>query len=69
MKTITIPKRVIKNDDIVLVPKKEYEKLWNFWASAEFLTKRDKKSIEKGFQEIKNGKFFNSREVKKALGL
>jgi len=66
---ITIPKNLIKNDDIVLIPKKEYEKLFNFWTSAESLNKREKKSIENGFYEIQNGKFYTSREVKKQLGL
>lgn len=69
MTTITIPKGLIKNDDIVLVPKKEYERLWNFWANAESVTRKEKMAIEKGFNEIKNGKFFTSREVKKQLGL
>jgi len=67
--TITIPKNLIKNDDLVLVPKKEYEKLFNFWTNAESLTKMEKKSVDKGFYEIKNGKFFTSKEVKKQLGL
>ena len=31
MTTITIPKNLIKNDDLVIIPRKEYEKLleWN----------------------------------------
>lgn len=69
MTTITIPKGLIKNDDIVLVPKREYERLWNFWASVELVTRKEKLAIEKGFSEIKNGKFFTSGEVKKQLGL
>lgn len=66
---ITIPKNLIKNDDMVIVPKKEYEKLFNFWVSAEQLSKGEKRAVEKGFQEIKNGKLYTSRGVKKALGL
>ena len=67
--TITIPRKLIQNDDIVIVPKKEYEKLFRFWSSAEPITRREKKAIEKGFREIRDGKFFISREVKKGLGL
>lgn len=66
---ITIPKNLIKNDDMVIVPKKEYEKLFNFWVSSEPLSKGEKRAVEKGFQEIKNGKLYTSRGVKKALGL
>lgn len=67
--TITIPRKLIKDDDIVIVPKKEYEKLFRFWSSAECLTGHEKQAIEKGFREIKNGKVFTSREVKRELGL
>lgn len=66
---VTIPEKLIKGDDIVIVPKKEYEKLFHFWSNAEQLNKKERWAIEKGFREIQNGKYFTSREVKKELGL
>ena len=42
MDTITIPKKMTRNDDLVVLPRKEYEKLYRFWESAESITKREK---------------------------
>ncbi|MDO8676921.1 MAG: hypothetical protein Q7K16_04765 [Candidatus Azambacteria bacterium] len=69
MSIVTIPKKLIKGDDVVVLPRKEYEKLFSFWASAERITKRDKLSIVMGLKEIENGKFFTSRQVGQKLGL
>ena len=69
MHAITIPKQLIKGDDVVVLPRKEYEELFNFWASAEPITKREKLSIENGLKEIKNGEFYTSKQVKRALGI
>lgn len=66
---LTIPKKLVEDDEVVIVSKKEYEKLFHFWSSAERLEKREKLAIEKGFREIQNGKYFTSKEVKKELGL
>ena len=64
MQTITIPRDIAKNDDLVIVRRREYDKLFRFWMSAEQLTKRQKLTIGKGFREIKEGKFFTSKQVK-----
>ena len=69
MITITIPKNLIKNDDLIVVPKKKYEQLVRFWAGAESISKHTKKVIKKGFREIAEGKFLTSNQVKDALGL
>jgi len=69
MDTITIPRRITKNDDLVIMPRKEYEKMFHFWESAERITARQKKAIHKGFREIAQGKFFTSKQVKHELGL
>ena len=69
MPTITISKKIIKNDNLVIIPRSEYEKLVRFWTSAEWLTGPQKQAITKGFQEIKQGKFFVSKQVKNELGL
>ena len=69
MTTITIPKKLIKEGDLVIVPRKEYERLFRFWANAESMSQRTKKSVEKGFKEIAERNFLTSRQVKDALGL
>jgi len=69
MNTITIPRRITKNDDLVVVPRREYERMYRFWESAEKITARQKRVINKGFREIEQGKFFTSKQVKHELGL
>lgn len=69
MNTITIPRNLVKNDDLVVLPRKEYEQLVRFWASAESMQARTKKAIEKGFKEIAKGDFLTSKQAKNALGL
>ncbi|MDP3015186.1 MAG: hypothetical protein Q8N28_02115 [bacterium] len=61
MATITIPKNLIKNDDLVILPRKEYEQLFRFWASAESISTHTKKAVEKGLREISEEKFLTSR--------
>ena len=47
MNTITISK-INKNDDLVILPRKEYEQLFRFWASAESMLAPVKRLSEKG---------------------
>lgn len=65
----TIPRSLATKDDLVIIPRKEYETLFRFWAGAERITQRQKRAIEKGFREIGRGKFFTSQQVKHELGL
>ncbi len=69
MDTITIPRRITKNDDLVIVPRREYERMHRFWESAERITAQQKKAVHKGFREIVQGKFFTSKQVKHELGI
>ncbi len=69
MTTITIPKNLIKKDDLVIIPKKEYEQLVGFWINAEPIPKKTKIAIAKGLRQISEGKFLTSAQVKNALGL
>lgn len=69
MTTITIPRRLVKKDDLVIVPRREYEKLSRFWNGAVKMTAREKRAVERGLREIKQGKFFTSRELRHELGL
>lgn len=69
METVTIPKKLVKKDDLVVVPRQEYEKLFRFWADAERITTKEKKSIVRGFREIKRGKFLTPKQFRHELGL
>jgi len=69
MNTIIIPKRMAQRNDLVVIPRKEYEKLYRFWIGAEQLTQQGKKAVEKGLREITQGKFLISKQVRHELGL
>ena len=43
MDTITIPKKVIEKDDLVIIPRKEYEALLSFRKVKEFVPNRAQK--------------------------
>jgi len=69
MDTIMIPREIGRKDDLVIVPRKEYEKLVRFWASAERITRREKTAIVKGFRDIAQGRFLTSKQLRHELGL
>jgi hypothetical protein len=69
MPTLTIPRKLAEKDDLVIIPRKEYERLFRFWANAEQITKSKKRAVERGFREIARGKFFTSKQVKYELGV
>ena len=57
MNTLTIPKSLIKNDDLVVLPRREYEKLLRTQNSDNFIVKRSasfkiKKGQEKFYDEL-----------------
>ena len=68
MAAITIPKKLIKNDDLVVIPRKEYEKLLS--VSRKPLSQLDR-DLEEAIQEVKEGKtigpFRSVKELKRAL--
>lgn len=69
MNTVTIPRRIAKNDDLIVVPRKKYEQLLRFWMNTERISRRDAKAVAKGLREIAQGKFLTSKEVRHELGL
>ena len=52
MTTVTIPKKLAKEDDLVVVSKKKYERLLHIAAQASELDR----DLEEALREIKNGK-------------
>lgn len=76
MNTITIPKKLIKNDDLVVIPRKEYEKFlyifkilpksqWWFW-SKEWQNK-EKEADKDIFQKKISGPYKTERGLKATL--
>ncbi|MFA4890169.1 MAG: hypothetical protein WC587_00830 [Candidatus Paceibacterota bacterium] len=56
MVTITIPQKLIKNDDLIIIPRKEYEKLFRVFKGKK-LTPLDR-NLDEAISEYKAGKSF-----------
>lgn len=70
MNTVTvIPKKMASRDDLVVIPRKEYEALLEFRKFKEFSsTAAQKKALIKAEQNFKKGKTFSYNELAKKLG-
>lgn len=69
MNTITIPRNLIKNDDLVIVPRKEYEKLLATRLIPEFQpTVAEKKDLARARKNRAQGNFLTIDELKHKLG-
>lgn len=69
MGTITIPKKLIKGDDLVVVPRREYEALLELKKIREFVpTIAQKKSLLQARKNRKEGNYFTIDELRKKLG-
>lgn len=60
MNTITIPKNLIKNDDLIIIPRKEYESMKacmppTFYLKGKEAEKLDK-LVKEGLKEYREGK-------------
>jgi len=69
MSTITIPKKLVRQDDSVVVPRKEYEALKELQKTAEFSpTAAQRKDLIKAEQNLKAGKTLSYHELVRKLG-
>ena len=69
MPTITIPKNLIKNDDLVILPRKEYERLLIARLIPEFQpTTAEKKDLARARKNRAQGSFLTFNELKHKLG-
>ena len=69
MENITIPRKLAKNDDLVIVPKKEYEALLELKKIVEFSPSRaQKQSLMKAENNLKRGKTISYNELVRKLG-
>ena len=70
MPTITIPKKLAQKDDVVMVPRKEYEALIELRKTREFTpTAAQKRALVKAEQNVKRGKTLSYHELVRKLGL
>jgi len=69
MNTITIPKNLIKNDDLVIIPRQKYEELLDLEKIIKIVKpiKSELQAIEQGRKEIKKGKYISWYELKQKL--
>lgn len=69
MTTITIPKKIAKHDDVVIIPRKEYEALLGIKKIKEFSpTAAQKKVLLSAEQRLRKGKTLSYDECVKKLG-
>lgn len=70
MDTITIPKTLSKKGDLVVIPRKQYEKFLHATEKLQIFTKIDK-DLKQSLREFKTGKIFGPfssvRELKASL--
>ncbi len=69
MSTVTIPKKLAQKDDLVVVPRKEYEALKELKKMREFTpTAAQKKALVKAEHNLKQGKMLSYNELARRLG-
>ena len=69
MDTITIPKKLAQNDDLVVIPKSEYESLIKLKNIKEFKpTNTQKEALARAERNFKSGKTMSYNELVRRLG-
>lgn len=69
MPTLTIPRKLIQKDDLVIVPRKEYEALTELRKTAEFTpTAAQRRALAKAEQNLKVGKTLSYHGLVRKLG-
>ncbi|MBI5798363.1 MAG: hypothetical protein HZB10_00320 [Candidatus Yonathbacteria bacterium] len=72
MNTITIPKNLIKNNDLVVITRKEYEEFYQWKEVAKLFktftpTVSEKRGLKKAREDYKKKKYFTLHEFKQQL--
>jgi len=69
MGTITIPRKITKGEELVVIPRKDYEELLELKRIPEFQpTAVQKKALIRARKNRKSGDFLTLNELKKKLG-
>jgi len=70
MNVLTIPKNLIKNDDLVVIPRKEYEAFLRVSSRQKPYSQLDR-GLDEAIKEVREGKttgpFSSVKELKKSL--
>lgn len=70
MNTITVPKKIASRDDLIIIPRKEYEALLELRKFKEFSpTAVQKKALARAESNFRSGKTLSYNELVKKLGL
>ena len=68
MATITIPRKITKGEELVIISRKDYEKLLELKRTPEFQpTAVQKKALIRARKNRKSGNFLTFNEIKKKL--
>lgn len=69
MNTITIPQKLAQKDDLVVIPRREYESLLKLKTFREFVpTGAQKKALLRAENNLRKGKTLSYHELVKKLG-
>ncbi|MBU2545238.1 hypothetical protein KKC65_02190 [Patescibacteria group bacterium] len=67
MSTVTIPKKITKGEELIILPRREYEKLLKFPEE-----KKVDPELEKALEDVRQGRvigpFVNSKDLIDSLG-
>ncbi len=74
MNTITIPRNLIKNDDLVIIPRKEYEEFYQWKEVARLFktftpTVAEKRDLKRAREDYKQKKYLTLDELKHKLAI
>jgi hypothetical protein len=68
MNLITIPKKMVKNDDLVVLPRKEYERLLARLVPEFSPTATDKRELARARKNKASGNYLTINELERKLG-
>lgn len=71
MVTLTISKKITKGEELVIIPRKEYEEfsVWQKTLKYFLPSKRQVKDLKKAREEYKKGKYITINELKQKVGI
>jgi len=72
MATITIPKKISKGEELIIIPRKDYEEFSRWQKVMKSFkifvpTKNQKRDLKRARQEYKKGNYFTINELKQKL--
>lgn len=68
MNLVTIPRKLVVNDDLVIIPRKEYESLKARSVPVVRMTADEKKALIRARKALKAGKLLSLDEFRREMG-